>query len=360
MKREGNWITAEGTTLGADNGIGVATSLAIATSEDLKHGSLEFLFTVDEETGLNGASSLQSDFLKGRKLINLDSESFGTFTIGCAGGGNSEILLPIETESHDKAKLVEVNISGLKGGHSGVDINEGRANSIKVLGRLLWKLNQKTKNLVLIYNLSGGSKHNVIPRESTATVAVIDSIERAEKVIQQEFDKVKGEYQNIEQNMKLSIERTSKEEGRIELFTSKSSKQAIGLMQALPHGVLAMAQENQNLVRTSANLATISEENGKLKITMSARSSIESELEATRDRIRAIGEILGAEVNENQPYPGWEPNTDSELLKVITKSFIETFNEEPKIEVIHAGLETGIIGEKYEDIDITPPILKFS
>lgn len=350
IKREGNWITAKGTTLGADNGIGVATSLAIATSNEIEHGPLEFLFTVDEETGLNGAFNLQTDFLEGRKLINLDSEDFGVFTIGCAGGGNSEISLPVNTENFKVKDLIKISISGLRGGHSGVDIDKGRANSIKLLGRILRILNQKMDD-VLIKDLNGGDKHNAIPREASTTVMVNNNSDAIE-VIEDAFDTIKKEYKNVEENMEIRIETLGEAKNNIKLLDKNSTRKTIRLILSLPNGVLSMSQEIEDLVKTSTNLATVSMKGEKVEVTMSTRSSVDSELESTRDRIRVIAESFNAQVKEDKAYPGWDPEPDSDLLETVKNAYMDIFEEEPKIEAIHAGLETGIIGEKFEDMEM--------
>ncbi len=351
IEREGNWITAEGTTLGADDGIGVAACLAIATSDEIEHGPLEFLFTVEEETGLGGASELETDLLEGRRLVNLDSEEFGTFTVGCAGSGNSEISLPIETVTLEEVELTEISISGLKGGHSGVDINRGRANSIKVLGRLLWGIHRQTEGRILLHDVSGGDKDNAIPRESSATLSVKGSVEDVERTISELSGKVGEGYRDAEPDMKINIEKLE-EENETELLTPESSRRAIYLIQALPHGVLSMSQKIPGLVKTSTNLATVARKEDGPEISMKTRSSSSPELEAVRDQIRATAELAGADVEETRSYPGWEPDTDSELLETFKDTFRDVFGEEPETKAIHAGLETGIIGEKFEDMDM--------
>lgn len=351
LRKAGNWITAEGTTLGADNGIGLAVCLAVLTSEEIEHDPLEFLFTVNEETGLTGASKLEPGLLSGKRLINLDGEGFCKFIIGCAGGGKSKVSLPVRTEKRSKTILLTIRISGLKGGHSGEDINKGRANSIKILGRLLWELHHSIKKKTLIHEIAGGNKDNAIPRESVATIVVEGSTEEIENLLLEEFKDIKNEYEDIEENMRIRIKK-EKENSEIKLFDHESSKKSIYIIQALPHGVLAMNQKIGDLVKTSTNLAKVSRKNNKLEIKMSTRSDTLSRIETVRDQIQVIGEIFGAKVEEDQPYPSWEPNTDSELVKTLKKTFRETFNIEPEEEVIHAGLETGIIGQKFDDMDM--------
>ncbi len=328
----------------------LAICLAILDSSDIEHGDLEFLFTVDEETGLVGASQLQEDFLKGRRLINLDSDEFGTLRIGCAGGGKSIISLPIKTRREESVDLVRIDISGLQGGHSGVDIDKGRGNSIKILGRVLWRLDQDLDGEILIKNVSGGNKDNAIPRESEAAIALGGSVKKARDTILEEFDKARNEYRETEQYMDLNIETETKK--RIDLLTPESSKKTICLIKALPNGLLSMSQKIPNLVKTSTNLAKISKKPQQVVMRMVTRSNTMTELEATRDQIRAIANLADADVEENQPYPGWEPDRDSELLEILSKSFKKMFGSEPEAKTIHAGLEPGIIGEKYPDMDM--------
>jgi dipeptidase D len=350
IKREGDWITAEGTTLGADNGIGVAVALALAKDKSARHGPLEILFTVDEETGMTGAFGLEPGLVKGRRLINLDTEDFGVIYIGCAGGGNSIIKLPLKFTRFKEGKLVRIRVSGLRGGHSGVEIDKGRANSIRLLGRLLWKIAHQLDNLRVV-DLKGGNKPNAIPREASATIVVAPEKEKKLKeLLAKELSFIKIEYGKVEPNIKIKTEAIS-EEAKKEL-TCESTLKAINLIQVLPHGVLAMSQEVPDLVETSTNLATVSIEEAKLKIIMSTRSSIGSALEATRERIHAIAESFGAEIEEEKVYPGWKPNLDSPLLQVAKNVYKKLFNQEVKVKAIHAGLETGIIGKKFGEMDM--------
>lgn len=348
LKKEGEWVTAEGTTLGADDGIGVAISLAIATSENLEHGPLEFLFTVDEETGLTGAFNLKKDFIEGKKLINLDSEEFGEFTIGCAGGGNTEIFLPIDTTEKDQ-NLIQIKVTGLKGGHSGVEIDKGRANSIKIIGRLLWNLKQKTD--FTIKEIEGGQKHNAIPRTSKTIISTQKTEKQIQEIIKNEFRKIKEEYKEIDENMELKTQKIQQNK-QTKTLTPESTEKTINLIRALPHGVIKMDPVIENLVRTSTNLAIIRKTNNQIKITMSTRSSLETELEATRNRIKSIAKNFKCEIEEEKPYPGWKPQKNTELLKTLKTTYKNTFKQEPKIKAIHAGLETGIIGKKYKNMEM--------
>lgn len=349
LKLEGDVLTADGTTLGADDGIGLAISLAILEDTSLKHGPIEALFTVDEETGLTGAFALGQDMLTGRIMLNLDSEDFGVITVGCAGGGESKISLPVETQRINKDfENVVVKASGLRGGHSGVDIHEQRGNAIKILARMLWKANKKHK--FYISEIKGGDKHNAIPREAYAKVSIdkneknkfISTLKSEEKDI---FEEIKP----IDPDFKMIVENSEKQDT---VLTDELQDKVLNLLHALPHGVDKMSYDIPDLVETSTNLATIAFKDGNIEIGMSSRSSIKSALQDLRDRINAIGTLAGAKVTEDKPYPGWKPNMDSKLLKLSKKVFKDMFKQEPKIEAIHAGLETGVIGEKFPGMDM--------
>ncbi|HEC81057.1 MAG TPA: aminoacyl-histidine dipeptidase [Thermoplasmatales archaeon] len=349
LKIDGDKLKADGTTLGADNGVGVAIALAILEDKNLKHGPIEALFTVDEETGLTGAFALESDFLKGRVLLNLDSEDFGVITVGCAGGGDSIITLPVKKQKiENNVEFLTLKVSGLKGGHSGVDIHEQRGNAIKLLSRILWKAKQRC-NLYLA-DVTGGDKHNAIPREATALVAVKKNDEEEfEKIVNSEGKNILEEIKPIDPGFKVEVEKADERDAT---FDKKSTETLINLLYALPHGVLAMSFDIPGLVETSTNLAKVRVEGEKVSIAMSSRSSIKSALQATRDRIHAIASLAEAEVEEKSAYPGWKPNMNSKLLALAKKVFKDMFNEEAKVEAIHAGLETGIIGEKFPGMDM--------
>ncbi|MFW6195806.1 MAG: aminoacyl-histidine dipeptidase [Thermoplasmatota archaeon] len=348
LKKEGEWLTAEGTTLGADNGIGLAIALAILEDDSINHGPLEFLFTVSEETGLDGAQNITPGYLEGRKLINLDSEEFGAFTIGCAGGGESEVYLSVKRSGKEKDKLLEISIDGLLGGHSGLDIDKGRANSIKVLGRILWSLNKRLDEGIGLLDIEGGNKRNAIPRFSKAVINVPGEINKVKEIMNEVFSDIREEYSSVEEEMEMNVKEIQSYGEDI----MENSKEIFDLRRALPHGVLFMSQEVPGLVRTSTNLATIKIVDEKLEIPLKTRSSLKSELRSTRDRIRAIGENFDAEIIEDESYPGWDPDMSSEILQISKDVYKELFGEEPKVEALHAGLETGLIGETIEGMDM--------
>lgn len=345
---EGDWIQAKGTTLGSDNGIGVATSLAIMESKDLGHGPLEFLFTVDEETGLTGATQIKPDFLKGKKLLNLDSEEEGTFTIGCAGGADSEITLPLERKKA-KGEFYRLKIYGFRGGHSGLDINQGRGNAIKLLTRILWQA-QKDFSFSLV-RMEGGNKRNAIPREAWADFFFDEGQSSSfSSFIKTAFAKIQSEYKAVEKEANFSLERSDREKENA--LAPQTQKTLLNFLLGLPHGVIAMHPEMEDLVETSTNLAIIHTHSDHAQIICSSRSSVASALEATRNTIAALSELSGAKIHQPEGYPSWTPDLESALLKTLKKVYKTTFQKEPEVGAVHAGLECGIIGEKFSGMDM--------
>jgi len=346
---DGDWVRAQGTTLGADNGIGLAASLAIMEDDSLVHGPMEFLFTVEEETGLTGATQIKSDFLKGKILLNLDSEDEGEFTIGCAGGADTQIFLPLSRKSASDGILYIVKISGLKGGHSGIDIKLGRVNAIKSMARVLWQVNKSVP--FQLVGFEGGNLRNAIPRESTALILLDESKTDAfSDASRKVFDFIKNEYKAIDPNAAISIDRSNLDHEAP--LDEKSQQALINLLFLIPHGIIAMHPEIKGLVETSTNLAVIHTHKDKAEIICSTRSSIASALEALRDVLSAQGKTSGAEVIQEERYPGWKPDLDSPLLKTMKTIYQDTFDKKPNVAAIHAGLECGIIGEKFEGMDM--------
>jgi dipeptidase D len=358
LKLEGDHLTADGTTLGADNGIGMAMSLAILEDDSLKIGQIEALFTVDEETGLTGAFAMESDMIKGKILLNLDSEDFGVITVGCAGGGDSKIKVPYKTQQvGDDMDSISIKISGLRGGHSGVDIHEQRGNAVKLLTRMLWKVSNDYD--FLIAEINGGDKHNAIPREAYANVSVKKSDKsKFIEVIKNEGKIILKEIKPIDPNFNVDIEDISKASTTL---TKDSQIKLLNLLHGLPHGIDKMSYDIPDLVETSTNLASIKLNEENALIHLSTRSSINSSLQDLRDRIHAIADLSDANVSEDEPYPGWKPDLDSKILKLSKKIFKDMYGKEPKVEAIHAGLECGIIGEKFPGMDMISigPTLKY-
>lgn len=347
---DGEWLTAKGTTLGADNGIGMAAALAIVDSEDIVHGPLELLFTVDEEVGLTGAGKLESSFLKGGILLNLDSEELGAVYIGCSGGGDSTMTFPVTAaDAPAGTKPFTLKVGGLRGGHSGIDIPEQRGNAIKILARILRKaiLTQPCH----LAAINGGNKRNAIPRESEAQLMVLETaLDDLSQLIGDETGKIREELGGKEADLAVRLEAAENTPAKV--MDKTTQKTLVDLLIAMPHGVEAMSYDIPGLVETSNNLATISTGGDAVVIGTSTRSSITSALQALRDRIRAVSELAGASVEENEPYPGWKPNLESKLLAVVKLVHEREFGKEPEMKAIHAGLECGIIGEKFPGMDM--------
>ena len=348
-RRVGDHLYATGTTLGSDNGIGVATMLAVLEATDLIHGPLELLFTIDEETGLTGAAQLDARLLTGRRLINLDSEEEGILYVGCAGGGDMRLTLgvtPSGTDGDDRA--LTVALTGLKGGHSGCDIHLQRGNAVCLLARALLAAHAGAP--LRLSRLEGGSAHNAIPREAFATVVVgAADVEGVTAAVRAEFEAFRDEYRPADPGMTLAVGDATA--GDL-TWDAETTATVLRLISSLPHGVQAMSYDIPGLVETSNNVATVKGSNGSLVITTSSRSSVDAELDALRRRIRATGELAGADVDVRPAYPGWKPNMESEVLEVVKKVHARELGSEPEVAAIHAGLECGIIGKKIPGMDM--------
>lgn len=347
---DGDWIKARGTTLGADNGIGMAMMLAVLDAGDLQHPALECLFTVDEETGLTGAYGLDNKLLSGSVLINLDSEDDAEIFIGCAGGIGTKAILSYQHETTPSSNFgFRVHVSGLKGGHSGGDIHLGLANAIKILNRYLWQLNEQM-DLRLI-SLEGGNLHNAIPREASAFCAVpYNEKETIRVILNMYIATIEAEFKDIEPNFRISMESDSLPETVIE---KSASNRLLQTLYACPHGVMAMSRTIPGLVETSTNLASVKmTERGAFEINTSQRSSSESAKTDIAAQLKAVFELAGTTVIQSDGYPGWQPNVNSALLAKTVIAYNNLFGEEPKIKAIHAGLECGLFLEKYPQLDM--------
>ncbi len=346
---DGEWLKAEGTTLGADDGIGVAMALAILESKDIAHGPIECLFTVDEETGLTGAYALGKDFLKGKMLLNLDSEDEGQFFIGCAGGKNTEITIDFEEEDVPKnSKAFRVMVKGLQGGHSGDDINKKRGNAIKILTRILHEATFAYD--AELAHIDGGNLHNAIAREASATLVMQSHLEEEfTNYIRTFGETVRHELKNSDAGVQVEIEPVALPAKVIDNYTQCDLVQAL---YACPHGVLAMDQDIEGFVETSTNLASVKTVGKQIKIVTSQRSSIESKKDDAANMVASAFELMGAEVEFGDGYPGWSPNGDSKVLKLMKQAYQNLFKKDPQVLVIHAGLECGLIGEKYPEMDM--------
>jgi dipeptidase D len=346
--RDGDWLKAEGTTLGADNGIGLAMAMAIAEDPSVANPPLEILCTVEEETGLVGATNLKPGFVTGTRLINIDSEEEGYLFAGCAGGCDTHTYVPLTfTDLPDDYEAVVLTVKGLAGGHSGLVIHENRGNALKFLANWLHRV--ALRHELSLCSFSGGDKHNAIPREAQAIVAgpvglmaVIDEIKEPFKAeLWQEFSRV-------DPKMELVTARAGATEGLV----AEDSKRFLHLIMSMPHGVESMSKEIPGLVETSCNLARVDWEEEQAMLLSSSRSSVASALERNKDLIHAVTYLAGADAQHGEGYPGWQPNLDSKLLAFAKEQYLKVTGKEAIVTAIHAGLECGIIGETREGLDM--------
>lgn len=347
---DGEWVKAEGTTLGADDGIGMAAQMAILTAADIKHGPIECLFTVDEETGLTGAFALQPGFLTGTTLINLDSEDEGELFVGCAGGIDTTAIFNYTKETVPEGQFaIRINVSGLLGGHSGDDINKGRGNANKIVNRFLWLINNKYG--IRLANFDGGNLRNAIAREAEAVFTV--SAKDKEQVTA-EFNVYRSD---IENELKLTEPNLKMEFGSTEIPTAvmdePTQNSLINALYACPHGVFAMSYRMPGMVETSTNLASVKFiENDQILITTSQRSDLESGKWDLAQMVESVFILAGADVTHGDGYPGWAPNPESEIMEVTRDAYKRLFNVDPIVRSIHAGLECGLFLEKYPGMDM--------
>jgi dipeptidase D len=347
---EDGCVTAKGTTLGADDGIGLASQLAVLSDTNLKTGKIECLFTIDEESGMTGAINLKPDFFEGRTLINLDSEDEGILYIGCAGGMDTIGEMNYGSIRVQNGMVgFEISITGLHGGHSGDEIHKGFGNSVKLMNRILWNLSKQFD--ISVSKFDGGNLRNAIPREAFAVIVVdraskdhvIDWVLNFTNVLQEEY----GE---IEKDLKITIIET---ETPSSVMDKESQLRLLNSLTCCPHGVVAWSREMDNLVETSTNLASVSflGENN-IKIITTQRSSVESSKHDVAGMVESCLKLAGAKVVHSDGYPGWKPSLKSEILKITRKSYVSLFGREPLVRAIHAGLECGLIYEKFKGIDM--------
>ena len=350
LKREGEWITAEGTTLGADNGIAVAMALAVLADSSLTHGPLEALFTVDEETGLTGAANLDPSMVSGDILFNIDSEEEGIFYIGCAGGITTIGTIPVSLgTSKENTEAYSLRITGLRGGHSGAEIHEGRGNSVVFCSRILKALTDETK--VSLFQIDGGDKHNAIPRECSASFTVGEGMEEQIVQIVEKYRSIlPGEYSDIEPDLKVELIKLDSTPEKV--LSASDSVKIIDALFILPHGVIGMSRKLPGLVETSTNLAAVHLKDSTVTILTSQRSSTMSALDHIALKVRTILTHAGAEIKLEGEHPAWDPDPDSGILKTFKKVYTELTGKEPEVTAIHAGLECGVLGEKFENMEM--------
>lgn len=347
---DGEWVRARGTTLGADNGIGMAAELAILASDDLKHPALECLFTVDEETGLTGAFAIDPKLLQGDILMNLDSEDDGEFFIGCAGGIDTTVTFDYTPEvMPENLYYFTLTVNGLKGGHSGGDIHINRGNANKILNRFLWQTAQATD--LKIASISGGNLRNAIAREASATCAVpMNYKHQLSETLNIFIAEIEGEYALTEAGVKITVESCARPEMAIDADTTR---RLIYSIYACPHGVIRMSDDMPGLVETSTNLAAIKMlENNQILITTSQRSSTTSSKKDIANMVESVFVLAGATATHGDGYPGWKPNPKSPIANVVAESYEKLFGKKSKITAIHAGLECGLFLEKYPHLDM--------
>ncbi|MBN2237937.1 MAG: aminoacyl-histidine dipeptidase [Bacteroidales bacterium] len=348
-KIEGDWVKAIGTTLGADDGIGVATQLAILASADIDHGPIECLFTIDEETGLTGAFGLKPGFLKSELLLNLDSEDEGELFIGCAGGMDTVATLALEKEEAPlDYKWYRIDISGLRGGHSGDDIHKGYGNANKVLNRILKKATDDFS--LRLAKFDGGNLRNAIAREAYAAICVpANAVCDFEYLVSKMTDEIKIELHVTEPNLNINLTEITAQK---EVVSLALQHRLIHTIYACPHGVIAWSQDIPNFVDTSTNLAAVKTNSDHILITTSQRSSSETEKRDVVNMVTSVFLLAGASVKNSEGYPGWKPNPNSEIMEITKSSYQKLFKKEPKVLAIHAGLECGLIGTTYPKMDM--------
>ncbi len=343
------WLTANQTTLGADNGIAIAMAMVAATDKTIGHPPLELLFTTDEETGLTGATALQPGFIKGKQLLNIDSEDEGVFTVGCAGGEDARLLLPFTTdESLPEYQAFRLVGGGMSGGHSGIDIIERRANAIKLLFRAIHEVCNITD--ARISTVAGGTARNAIPRDAEAILLIpANDADNAQASIAILERKLQAEYAKTDPNLTMTL---SAADGDFQAATRAVTRRAIDTVFAYPDGVAEMSKDIAGLVETSNNLALVKVEDGKMVLLSNQRSSNMDSLALLCERIMSVARLAGAEGETSGGYPSWQPNMDSELLARCQRVYQQRFGKQPVVEAIHAGLECGIIGAKYDGMDM--------
>jgi dipeptidase D len=349
LVRKGNMLMANGTTLGADNGIAVATNLAIMEDKSLEHGPLEFLFTIDEETGLTGATNLDGSIIESRTMMNLDSEEEGSLYVGCSGGRDTTGTWAVAYDALPKGWASgTLMVSGLKGGHSGLEIHQGRGNAIKIMNRAVMALEPFGARLA---SIEGGNKRNAIPRECEAVVCVPQKHwDAAVKAVAAFEALAKAEIATVDPGLRITFEPCRTRKGKV--LKKAAQTKLTTTISALPHGVIKMSADIPGLTETSTNVAVVSMLKGKIAIATSQRSSVDSEIREICDTVRHIFALGGASVKQGDGYPGWKPNLQSPILKTAKATYKQLYGKEPEIKAIHAGLECGIIGEKVPGMDM--------
>ena len=345
---DGDWVKAKGTTLGSDNGIGLASTLAVLESDNIAHPPLEVLLTMTEETGMDGALHLRRNWLQSDILINTDTEEIGEIYIGCAGGINANLSIPIQWENNSFEQSIQLTLKGLRGGHSGCDIHTGRANAIKVMARVLAKLSQNPSPFQLA-EIRGGSIRNAIPREAVAILVFNGEPHAFESEVEKLNILLKEELFIAEPNLKLFLESSEKPQS---IFTLESTEKVIHLLNALPNGVIRNSDVIKNVVESSLSIGVLKTEEHSVKGTILVRSLIESGKDYVTELLTSVANLAGAKTEFSAPYPGWKPVNDSSILNLTQKHYAAVLGKQPDIKVIHAGLECGLLKEHYPNIEM--------
>jgi len=349
MYVDGDWVKAKGTTLGADNGLGVAAIMSILSSTDIEHPPLEALFTIDEETGMTGAKELDPHILNGKILLNLDTEEDDEIGIGCAGGIDiTATRFYIEESIPEHSKALQITIKGLQGGHSGMDIIKGLGNANKLQNRLLFHLHKHFQ--IKLASVNGGGLRNAIPRESQSVIVVLNKeFEALRDAFTKEKENILAEYKSLEPHLSISLSETGTPKS---VLTSDVQDMIIKSLQTAHNGVYRMSPDVEGLVETSNNIARVLIGEGKIQISCLTRSSVESSKWDLAYSLESAFDLAGCNVKFSGDYPGWAPNPDSEILTLLDRLYQEKFNEKPNIAACHAGLECGILGSHYPEMDM--------
>ncbi len=343
LVRDGDWLKADGTTLGSDNGVGVAAALAVMESDDIAHGPLEFVFTIDEETGLTGAAEFPGGLLRSEYFLNLDNEEKGTLCIGCSGGIKTTARRKVTLRPTQGKSAWRLKVSGLKGGHSGVDIHQGRGNALRILGTTLQIALESLP--IEIAELSGGSAQNAIPREASATVVLDPSHEKALRAAVAASEAAwKSDLGSFDPGLQITLEKATLPK---EVFEATDAKLSVDLLASLHHGVLAMSPDVPGLVQDSTNLAVVSTAKDTIEVVTSQRSAIETSKWSAARMVATVCRLAGFEAEHSGSYPGWKPEPNSEIVQKLQTVHQKLFGEKAKLIAMHAGLECGVIGEKY-------------
>ncbi|MFY1027757.1 aminoacyl-histidine dipeptidase [Actinobacillus seminis] len=347
---DGEWVRAKGTTLGSDNGIGMASALAVLAGDDLAHPELEVLLTMTEEQGMEGALGLRPNWLQSQIMINTDTEENGEIYIGCAGGENAELTQPIEWETNVFTHSYQVSLKGLNGGHSGCDIHTGRASAIKLMARFLAELQQKQPHFAFaLSEIRGGSVRNAIPREAFATLCFDGDIEILQSAVKNFAVLLQSELALVEKNLALTLQPCAKP---VRVFSAKTMVSAVNLWNLLPNGVIRYSDVVEGVVETSLSIGVLKTEEDRIIGTILLRSLIESGREYVESLLRSLATLSGAQVSFSGAYPGWEPQRESEILALTEQSYAEVLGYAPAIKVIHAGLECGLLKKIYPELDV--------